>query len=62
MQEFNSRVANPITLAIYSILTIDIYTESFALLLITKLRNYYIILGRPLIKKHKVIINMTNNF
>ena len=43
-------------------LTINIYTKSFAFLLITKLRNYPIILYQPWMKKYRVIIYMTNNF
>ena len=31
-------------------------------MLIIKLRNYLIILGQPWIKKHKVIIDMINDF
>ena len=31
-------------------------------MLITKLGNYPLIFGRPWMKKHRVIINMTNNF
>ena len=62
IQEFDGRAANPITYAIYLILTISIHTESFAPLLITKLGNHLMILSRPWMKKHGVIIDMINNF
>ena len=62
IQGFDSRAAKPITHAIYLTLTVGTYTESLALLLITKLGNYLMILGRPWIKKHGVIIDMTNDF
>ena len=61
IQRFDGRAAKPITYAIYPILTIGAHTESLAPLLITKLRNHPIILGRPWTKKHEVIIDMTNN-
>ncbi len=62
IQEFDGRAAKPITHAIYPTLTVGTYTESFALLLIMKLGNHPVILGRPWIKKHGVIIDMTNDF
>ena len=38
------------------------YTKSLTPLLLTKLGNLLIIYGRLWIKKHKVIIDMINNF
>ena len=62
IQGFDSRAAKPITYTIYPILTIDTHTKSFAPLLITKLENHPMILVRPWMRKHGVIIDMTNNF
>ena len=38
-----------------------IYTESLALLLITKLSHHSMILGHPGMKKYRVLLNMINN-
>ena len=46
IQKFDSKAAKPMTHAIYPILTVGIYTKSLAFLLITKFRNYSIILGQ----------------
>ncbi len=62
IQGFDGRAVKPITHAIYLTLTIGTYIESLAPLLITKLGNYPMILGRPWMKKHEVIIDMTNDF
>ena len=61
IQGFDGRAAKPITHAIYPTLTVGTHTESLAPLLITKLGNHPMILGRPWMKKHGVIIDMTNN-
>ena len=61
IQGFDGKVAKPITHAIYPTLTVGDHIESLAPLLITKLRNYLMILGQPWMKKHGVIIDMTNN-
>ena len=61
IQRFNGRAAKPITHAIYPILTIGTHTENLTLLLITKLGNYPMIFGQPWIKKHGVIIDITND-
>ena len=62
IQRFDGRNAKPITHAIYPTLTVGDHIESLALLLITKLRNHFMILGRLWMKKHGVIIDMTNDF
>ncbi len=62
IQGFDGRAAKLITHAIYPTLTIDTHTESIAPLLITKLVNHPMILGRLRVKKHGVIIDMTNDF
>ena len=61
IQGFDGRAAKPITHAIYPTLTVGDHIESLAPLLITKLGNHPMILGRPWMKKHGVIIDMTNN-
>ena len=61
IQEFDSRAAKSITHTIYPTLTIGTHTENLASLLITKLRNHPMILGRPWMKKHGVIIDMIND-
>ena len=47
IQEFDGRAAKSITYAIYRTLSMGTHIESLALLLITKLRNYSMILGQP---------------
>lgn len=61
IERLDGKAAKPITHAIYLILTINTDTESLALLLITKLRNHPITFGPTLIKKHGIIIDITNN-
>lgn len=53
-------MAKSVTHIIYLILTIGIYTESLDLLLITSLGHYLMIFGKFWIKKHKIIIDITN--
>ncbi len=62
IQKFDGRATKPITYAIYPTLTIVTHTKSLAFLLITILRNYPMVLDQPWIKKHRIIIDMTNNF
>ena len=47
IQGFDGRATKSITHAIYPTLTVGDHTESFAPLLITKLGNHPMILGRP---------------
>lgn len=54
-------MAKLVTYAIYSILAIGIYIKSIAFLFITKLRYYPITFDCLVIKKHEMIIDMTNN-
>ncbi len=61
IQRFDSRAAKPITHVIYPTLTVGTYTESLTPLLITKLGNHPMILGRPWMKKHEVSIDMRND-
>ena len=61
IQRFDGRAAQPITLAIYPTLTVGTHTESFTPLLITKLGNHPMILGRLWMEKQGVIIDITNN-
>lgn len=46
IQEFDSRAAKYVSYAIYLILIIDNYIESFAHLLIIKLGHYFMIFGQ----------------
>ena len=62
IQRFDGRAAKSITHTIYPTLTVGIHTKNLASLLITKLENHSIILGQPWMKKHGIIIDMTNNF
>lgn len=62
IQKFDNRVTKSIIHAIYFIFIISTYIKNLAPLLISKLRNYLIILSQTQIKKHKVIIHITNNF
>ena len=61
IQGFDGRAAKPIPHAIYPTLTIGTDTKSLAPLLITKLENHPMILDQTWMKKHGVIIDMTNN-
>ena len=47
IQGFDGRAARPVTHAIYPTLSVGNHIESLAPLLITKLRQYPMILGRP---------------
>ena len=62
IQRFDSNAAKPSTHAICPILPFGTHTKNLALLLITKLGNYLMILGQPWMKKYGVIIDITNNF
>ena len=55
---FDGRHAPPITHAIYPKLTIELHSELTAPLLITDLGNHPIILGKPWMNRHEVILNM----
>ncbi len=61
IQGFNGRAAQPVTHAIYPTLYVGSHTERLAPLLITKLGHHPIILGRPWMKKHGVLLDMINN-
>ena len=50
------------TYAIYSSLFIKNPTENLAFLLIIKLKQHFIILSRPLIKKHRVLLDIIYDF
>ncbi len=60
IQEFDGRAAQPVTHAIYPTLSAGSYTESLALLFITKLGHHPMILGRSWMKKHGVLLDMIN--
>ena len=56
---FNSKSAPPITHVIYLTLIVQGHTELLAPFLITKLGQYSLILGKPWIRKHGVILDMS---
>lgn len=62
IQRFDGRAAKPIIHAIYPTLTMGTHTESLAPFLITNLGNHFMILRRHSMKKHRVIIDMKNDF
>ena len=62
IQGFDGRTARPMTYAIYPTLSVGNHTESLAPLLITKLGQHPIILGRPWRKKHGALLDMIHDF
>ena len=62
IQGFEGRAAWPVIYTIYFMLSVENYTKSLAFLLITKLRQHLIILGRHLMKKHGVLLDMIYDF
>ena len=58
IREFDGKPAPPITHAIYLTLTVQGHTKLLAPFLITKLGQYPLILGKPWMQKHGVILNM----
>ena len=59
MRGFDGRPAPSITDAIYPTLTVQIHAESLAPLLVIKLGQHPIILGKPWIRKLGVILDMS---
>ena len=55
------KATKPVTHAIYPTLSIGKYTESLILLLITKLGQHPMILGRLWMKKYGVLLDMIND-
>ena len=58
---FDGKQAPNVTHAIYPTMTVKKHREMTTPMLITKLSQHQIILGRPWMKKHGVILNMQNN-
>ena len=59
---FNGKlINNPITHAIYPRLTVNGHSELTAPMLITRLGSHQIILGKPWLNHHKVVLNMGND-
>ena len=56
---FDSKPAPPITHAIYPTLIVQSHTKSLAPFLIIKLGQHLLILGKPWIWKHRVILDMS---
>ena len=61
IQRFDGRAARPVTHAIYPTLSVGNHIESLAPLLITKLGQHPMILGRPWMKKHGVLLDMIHD-
>ena len=62
IQEFDSKDAWLVTHIIYFTLSVENHIKNLAFLLITKLEQYFIILDRLQIKKHRVLFNMIYDF
>lgn len=58
---FDGKPANLITYVIYPILMIQSHTELFVPLLVIKLGQYSIILGKPWMHRHSIILDMSCN-
>ena len=56
---FDSKSAPPITHAIYPMLTVQGHIKLLALFLITKLGQHHLILDKPWMQKHGVILDMS---
>ena len=56
---FDGRAAPDITHAVYPTLTVQGHTESLAPFLITKLGQHPLILGKPWMRKHEVVLDMS---
>ena len=62
IQGFDGKATQPVTHAIYLMLSVENHTKSLAPLLITKLGQLLMILGRLWIKKHEILLNIINDF
>ena len=56
---FDGRLGKPITHAIYPTLIVQNYRETISPLLITQLGQHKMILGKPWMRKHGVILDMS---
>ena len=59
LKSFNGKPARPITHAIYPTLTVQGHSELLAPMLVTSLGQHPIILGKPWMRKHGVILDMS---
>ena len=59
IKEFNGKPAPLITYAIYLTLTVQVHTKLLTPFLITKLGQHLLILGKPWMQKHSVILDMS---
>ena len=59
LKGFNEKPARPITHAIYPTLTVQSHSELLAPMLVTSLGQHPIILGKPWMQKHGVILDMS---
>ena len=61
IKRFDGKPAPPITHTIYLTLTVQGHTKLLALFLITKLEQHLLILGKPWMQKHGVILDISCN-
>jgi len=61
LKGFDGRLGQAITYAIYPTMTVHEHVETVALMLITSLGNHPIILGKPWMNKHYIMLNMTED-
>ena len=61
LKGFDGKPARPITHAIYPTLTVQGYSKFLAPMLVTSLGQHPIILGKPWMRKHGVILDMSCN-
>ena len=59
LKSFNGKPARPITHAIYPTLTVQGHSKLLALMLVTLLGQHPIMLGKPWMQKHGVVLNMS---
>ena len=59
IRRFDSKLTPSITYAIYLTLTVQSHIKLLASFLITKLSWHILILGKPWMQKHRVILNMS---
>ncbi len=61
LKGFDGRPGQAITHAIYPTMTVHEHVETVTPMLVTSLGNYPIILGKPWINKHYVMLDMTED-
>ena len=61
LKEFDEKPAKPIMYAIYSMLTVQSHSKLLVFMLVILLSQYPIILGKPWMQKHGIILDMSCN-